>query len=512
MTESAQEKLISTLRKAVSRISLLAEGNDPEVDSVVRQIRHNIAKGADADKIQAMLSSAEPYLLNSEETHLNRAKQVRETLHDLIDLLELHHKKRLPCSEKQALESLIRLHWQSPPFWPSLFSGYLELANTTLSLETSKENSKEPLIKRLFYRTKKQQDVQNSQEIMAQISHTLSSLLTNLSLSNEYDEQIIALREVLANSNDLQQLPDLLDEVINLIVISTGKTQEGLTNYLNQLNLQLASMNASIVSHYKNQKTLAENREGLNVSLEKQVSDTSLASQSATDLNQLKELIDTRMKVMTTTMVDYKQQMIVLEKETHQSIASLKSKVDRMEKEASTMRTKLQEKLAQAMTDALTNLPNRAAYQDSILPLLQSSKKSGKKLFLAVCDIDHFKQVNDTWGHQAGDKVLRLVTKQLLSTLSNKDMIFRYGGEEFVALFVDSNEQEATQKAESIRAAVERAPFNVNGAPITITISIGMACCRMSEDHDGLFNRADKQLYIAKEAGRNIVKVDQTKE
>ncbi|SBS40375.1 Diguanylate cyclase DosC [Marinomonas spartinae] len=512
MTESAQDKLIGALRKAISRISLLAEGNDPEVDSVIRQIRQNITKGADADKIQAMLSAAEPHLLNSEETHLNRAKQVRETLHDLIDLLEVNHKKRLPSSEKKALESLIRLHWQSPPSWPSLFSSYLALAKTTLSLETTEESSKQSLIKRLFHRTKKQQDTQNSQEIMAQISHTLSSLLTNLSLSHEYDEQIIALREVLANSNDLQQLPDLLDEVINLIIISTGKTQEGLTNYLNELNQQLASMNTSIVSHYKSQKTLIENRDGLNVKLEKQVSDTNLATQSATDLNELKELIDTRMKAMTTTMVDYKQQMMLLEKETHQSIISLKSKVDQMEKEASSMRTKLQEKLAQAMTDALTNLPNRAAYQDSILPLVQSSKKSGKKLFLAVCDIDHFKQVNDTWGHQAGDKVLRLVTRQLLNSLSNKDMIFRYGGEEFVALFVNSNEQEAIHKAETIRAAVESAPFNVNGAPITITISIGMACHRVTEDHDSLFERADKQLYIAKQAGRNIVKVDQTKE
>lgn len=515
MTNNAQEelhqtKLIETLRKAVSRISLLAEGNDPELDCVVRQIRQETTKGGNAKAIQKVLAEAEPHLLNSDETRLNRAKQVRDTLHDLINLLEQQNKNSVPHSEKKALESLVRLHWQSSPQWPSLFRAYLELARNTLNPKSTETSNEHSFFQRIFRRAKSKSKERSNQELMEHIGHTLAALLSNLSLSSDYDEPITSLKAVLASSRDLQELPSLLDEVINLIVVSTGKTQEGLTNYLNQLNKQLASINVSIASNYKSQRTLIENREGFDSTLQQHVADTSLAAKNATDLDTLKTLIDERMGALSDTMTQYKQQMALQEKQSHQSIALLKSKVSRMEKDASSMRTSLQEKLAQAMTDALTNLPNRAAYQDTILPLFNSSIKNKQTLFLAVCDIDHFKQVNDTWGHQAGDKVLQLVTKQLRNTLAKDDMVFRYGGEEFVTILPNISQADAIKRVQSIRQSIEQTPFNVNGDPVKITISIGMACRQDNEDHESLFARADKQLYLAKESGRNNVKVEQT--
>ena len=504
MTESSSDKLIETLRKAVSRTSMLAEGNGPELDSVVRQIRQVITKGANAQEIQDVLNNAEPLLIKSDEAQINRAKQVRNTLQELIDLLEKQDSKRVPQNEKKQLEAQIRMHWQAPSKWPHLLKSFLSLAENTL-IQTESSPSRSSMFSRFFHRDLETKSQKNDQEIMIQISHTLAGLMNNLSLPSHYDEDIVDLKKALLGNNNIQQLPGLLDEVINLIMIAIGKTQESLTNYLNQLNKQLASINESISSSYHSQKSLSESREGFSNKLQTQVSDTSQAVLGANDLDSLKTLISDRLSTISSTMTEYKTQMVEQEKHATQSITLLKNKVTRMEKDTVSLRSLLQEKLAQAMTDSLTDLPNRTAYQDAILPLCKVMQKTQKPVCLAVCDIDHFKKVNDTWGHLAGDKVLRLVPKQIRSALSKEDLMFRYGGEEFVIAFPDTTLAQAIERAEAIRLAVAKTPFNMQGEPVSISISIGIAELQNLEEPEALFARADKQLYLAKESGRNRV-------
>ncbi|MBJ7537839.1 GGDEF domain-containing protein [Marinomonas transparens] len=509
MTESSSDALIEALRKAVSRTSMLAEGNDPELDSVVRNIRQSIAKGADAEAIQDVLNNAEPLLIKNDEARDNRAKQVRETMHELVDLLEKQDNLKVPQNEKKNLEAQVRSHWQTPSQWPALLHAYLQLADHTLNQAPSDAAPKSSFFQRLFNkRSDEQKDSKNDQEIMQQISHTLAGLINNLSLPSDFDDDIVDLRKALLGNQDLQQLPSLLDEVINLIMATIGNTQEGLANYLNQLNKQLASINSSVVSNYKNQKNLSESREGFDSSLQQQVADTSAAAQSADNLESLKSLIADRMSTISSTMTEYRTQMHEQEKQATQSISQLRNKVVRMEKDSTSLRTLLKEKLAQAMTDALTDLPNRAAYQDAILPLCRVMQSSKKPLCLAVCDIDHFKKVNDTWGHLAGDKVLRLVPKQIRSALDKEDLIFRYGGEEFVIVFPNTNMEQAEKRSEAIRQQVEKTPFNMNGEPVSISVSIGISQLQANDEPETLFSKADKQLYSAKETGRNKVMSD----
>ena len=108
-------------------------------------------------------------------------------------------------------------------------------------------------------------------------------------------------------------------------------------------------------------------------------------------------------------------------------------------------------------------------------------------------------------GHLAGDKVLRLIPRQIQSELQKEHLIFRYGGEEFVIVFPMSNLDQAYETCERVRQAVKKTPFNVHGEPISVSISIGVADFNGHESHDELFSRADKSLYQAKGQGRNQV-------
>jgi diguanylate cyclase len=226
---------------------------------------------------------------------------------------------------------------------------------------------------------------------------------------------------------------------------------------------------------------------------------------SASDLDSLKSLINERMSTITETMSRYREDMKKQEQQAAKSISQLKHKVNKMEQDASHLRSKMQQKIAEAMTDELTKLPNRASYQEAVMTLCTSARTSQTPLCLAVLDIDRFKSINDTWGHLAGDKVLRLVPRQAQTALRKQDVLFRYGGEEFVLLLPALSLEQALATAERVRAAVEQTPFNMNGEPVSITISIGVSLFDGNESSEELFARADKNLYRAKTEGRNRV-------
>jgi diguanylate cyclase len=124
-------------------------------------------------------------------------------------------------------------------------------------------------------------------------------------------------------------------------------------------------------------------------------------------------------------------------------------------------------------------------------------------LCIAAWDIDHFKRINDAYGHRAGDKVLRIVADTLAERLRETDFLARYGGEEFVMILPGTQADGAAQVIEAMRAAVAGLGFHFRGNPVSVTVSCGITPFRDGDSPDEAFERADKALYRAKQAGRN---------
>ena len=161
-----------------------------------------------------------------------------------------------------------------------------------------------------------------------------------------------------------------------------------------------------------------------------------------------------------------------------------------------------------AIHDELTGFYNRR----HLLELLENEKNRslrGNAVFtIAMLDIDHFKKVNDTYGHQAGDEVLRRVSAAIKSTMRNTDFCGRYGGEEFVLVLIQTDLKEAMICAERMRANIEKCRFPGIGNGLTITASIGLSQYQTREEIDTMVARADRALYRAKEGGRNRVEYE----
>mgnify|MGYP002640119561 CR=1 FL=1 len=160
-----------------------------------------------------------------------------------------------------------------------------------------------------------------------------------------------------------------------------------------------------------------------------------------------------------------------------------------------------------ATTDALTGLHNRRYLQQALEFEIARGQRAEHPFCLLMMDIDHFKRVNDTYGHAVGDRVLVQVATVLQENLRNIDLRARWGGEEFVALLLDSQRDAGLQTAEKIRAVLEQTEIHAGlDEPVRVTISIGVACSPADgvEEHK-LFAHADAALYRAKEGGRNRV-------
>ena len=167
------------------------------------------------------------------------------------------------------------------------------------------------------------------------------------------------------------------------------------------------------------------------------------------------------------------------------------------------LRADYQRSLSMALTDPLTGFYNRSYLDAHLDALLARSSESPDSAAVLLLDIDFFKRVNDTYGHAAGDEVLKVVSGQVADQLLSSDTLARYGGEEFVVVMPNQEIHKAMAVAERVRTMIEQLAVQVEGQEIRTTVSIGVATSFPGDTPDALLRRADEALYKAKETGRN---------
>jgi len=182
----------------------------------------------------------------------------------------------------------------------------------------------------------------------------------------------------------------------------------------------------------------------------------------------------------------------------------------RQKRYADSLREKVQHSIELALVDALTGLNNRRFLENHLATMIENARARRAPLSLMILDIDHFKNVNDTYGHDCGDEVLKGFADRLRGIIRGGDLLCRLGGEEFVIVMPNVGLEAAGRIAERARLAIQEQPIALNkgGAVVSITVSIGLAERGPSGDADSLYRRADRALYRSKTDGRNRVSAD----
>ncbi|XXF09032.1 diguanylate cyclase [Pseudomonas sp. D2-3] len=343
--------------------------------------------------------------------------------------------------------------------------------------------------------------------IAGHVEGSLLKLLEELPLPERHQGQADALRQRITAGLNMYELVPVLDDLAVLMLAIADVGQREFEGYLKQLNERLAAFQGSLQDVHADYTDSAEAARSLDSELRQQVDGLHSSVQEATDLDNLKELVENRLSGLLGTMSQYQQQRDARELQVGERLQILVDRVASMELEAKGFRDHLEEQRQKALLDPLTGLPNRAAWTERLDLELARLQRYGGDLLLAVLDIDHFKRINDDYGHLAGDKVLKIIAGELFKRLRKTDFIARFGGEEFVLLVPSTPMEGGLKLLDTLRSAIENCPFHFKGERVTITLSGGISSFSSAERSEQVFERADQALYRAKRGGRNRIEV-----
>lgn len=344
--------------------------------------------------------------------------------------------------------------------------------------------------------------------VAAHIEQTLLGLLDDLTLPERHKTQALAMRERVASGLNWYELIPVLDDLAVLMLAINDSGQHEFEAYLQQLNGRLETFQSHLQAASSGHADHRSASRQLDHQLREQVDGLQSSVQGATDLASLRVLLDNRLEGLLTTLDEHCHARDQREQALAGRLQGLAERVAAMEQEALDVRGHLEEQRQKALIDPLTGLPNRAAWSERLEHDVQAWQATGEPLCLAILDLDHFKRINDSYGHLAGDKVLKIVTNVLRTRLRGRDFIARFGGEEFVLLLPGSALEAGRALSDDLRAAVEACPFHFKGERVTVTVSIGVSAFQTGDLAEAVLKRADQALYRAKAQGRNQVQTD----
>jgi diguanylate cyclase len=338
------------------------------------------------------------------------------------------------------------------------------------------------------------------------VKEILIRLLERLSLPDNLTDKVDAIREQIEKIGEDEPWDRILEQIADLVQAIRTQTQQekrSIENFLKQLSERLQEVDRQLQQSEEYYDDSRDAGQQLDTAVKKEITGIENSVRDATNLDQLKQVVQTHIDTVLQHMERHRDLEQQRYEQAKQQISAMNERLHDMETEAETLRSRVTQERNQAMTDALTGIPNRLAYEDRLEQEVARWKRFGTPLVLLFWDVDHFKNVNDSFGHKAGDKVLRILASVLADNVRATDFVARYGGEEFVMLMTGSSLQDCFPVAEKLRKAIESTGFHFRDQAVTITASCGLAEFREGDSIEQWFERADQALYRAKAQGRN---------
>jgi diguanylate cyclase len=496
-----KEKLLC---RSIIRLTLATSGLDAALDPHLAQIRDLLRKGISSDKLLAELNAVSETLLRQAKKGENgngaALKRDSVILFRFLKTIALGH------GEREALTALERRVDEGEIGDADLlFSELQGIMKRHVPSAEDQADAGESLKSGLFSRLLGRGAAENKVDAHL-VRDRLIVLLDAIELPVCFQDQARAIRTRLQAESRSETLQGLLNDAITLLgEVKTymQREQKEIESFLEILTGKLGELEQQAVGVDANTQTFLLDREANHSSFSSQFEEFKTKAAATTELGQLKSLVSSRLESLTDQLKANREREMARLRETQQQIGQLTARLHTMEQESTDLRSKLRMAHDLALRDALTGLPNRKAYQERLDQEMTRWRRFGHSLSLAVWDVDHFKGINDRYGHAAGDKVLVTVAHELAASIRETDLVARYGGEEFVMILCGADRNAALTVANQIRERIGQCGFNSQGKPVAVTISCGIAEFRNGDTPQTIFERADQALYEAKQNGRN---------
>lgn len=560
------QQQIELLQRGLVRSSLAAEGQDAKLDTLLESLRNLIRQPDNQVPLQQLIADIERHILNSDQHKQARQSTQLEALDNLVtqllncqpDSATRKALKKLQKSLKDSQTLGYNLH-----LWLQQLSELQGSALQQLSTDDSRpagglfgrllgrnspdtavaehsapaaatpDDSDESAETETETETETLASVQPQQPSGTQRSpvteHSQAPLHSGRSpaathdgpISADVQKALLKLLQELAVSSPGAELSSLeakihtgihwpeLAPTLNLladsIVQASTQRQQEFGSYLQQLNAKLSEISGSVQQTRSGYESAMQAADRFDEQLQTQVSDIHQDVRDTQDLSELKQRVDQRLNLFVESLRHYQDERKESEQSLLQRLYQLNERVHLVETEAAQLTSKLVEQHEKARQDALTGLPNRMAWDERLGIEHERISRVDDPLLLAVVDIDHFKRINDNYGHLAGDKVLKILAGNLQKGIRKTDFIARFGGEEFVILLPNTPLEQGAVLLNKLREKIAGCPFHFKGEPVQITFSAGVGRLSADETASQAFARIDEALYQAKQNGRNRV-------
>ncbi|GAB2993091.1 GGDEF domain-containing protein [Psychrosphaera aestuarii] len=484
------DKNLTESFKLVERFGTLLKGNQKELDHKLAGLRKAIKQTSTGDDLSLHITSVNQSLKGFESEFSTCLRNIKQDMLDIGESLQsikgmdadLRRNLRMVLNKIKATDSSILTEIQ-----PNI----TKLVKILISINAPGSNSK----------ISKPETTGLSNNMIER----LISGLVQLSQKDVIKPSLDSFSDRIRISNSDEQKLDIclgfFEDVVGRFSEEFTQTQSLIVN----INKALADVHTTLIESLKSSKGYDKQLRALNSQIDKQIKELSESTSTATSLNELQVVIDKKLSVINTSIKkrdDIEQQR---SDKLQKSLNAMEAKLGGLEQRTDYYRNKWLEEKVRNGIDTLTGLPNRGAYDNRIQEEYQRWLRQPQPLTIAVIDIDHFKKINDNYGHSVGDKTLKIVANTLQKNLRKTDFLARYGGEEFVVIMINSDPNKVAGPLEKLRMAVEKIPFKVKDTPLNITISIGFTAFLAADNVHTAFDRADKALYEAKHSGRNKV-------
>ncbi len=297
----------------------------------------------------------------------------------------------------------------------------------------------------------------------------------------------------------LRSVADAVGEVVSAL---EGQRHE-LEEFLEQVTQQLAEFE----NWTRWQTGVAQSRRDATLNLQHTVEAELVTLEQevalSPDLEYLKTKVKSRLDSVASQLLEFRHNEERRHAEDERRASELRNEVAKLKSKTDELAKICAEQERRLMTDSLTGAHSRYAYERRLDEEFQRWQRRPQPLAFAILDVDFFKRVNDSYGHEAGDRLLRGVAELIAKTKRAEDFLARIGGEEFVLLLPMTTLEAAAASAEKLRAVVEATAFRHHGEPVKVTISAGLTEFREGDTPASVYERADRALYQAKQQGRN---------
>ncbi|MCL1146007.1 diguanylate cyclase [Shewanella sp. 10N.261.52.F9] len=490
MNEEQNEKL-HILMQFIGQLSLACKGQNLELDNKLAKLRHKLANFSQVEDSLVDLNEADTILKQQYARIMLQLEDSRQALAKMVSQIQriesLPSKLRLEISYfKKELTKPLHTYWDYIPKVEKVVNFYDEILKEQLNLGEQFE---------ILPRHR-------------QSAHELAQLLSEIEFRKEQREQIAQIKKSLTEDFELTTLLDAYQVVLGLLLDNIAREKTASQEFLFVLNNALSNVQDVVTESYSHSVKSFQVSKQLNRDINGQVDNVGEAVIEVNDIDELKNQITSHLASLRKSLGRKELLENREQAQLKQSVEALRRELKELSKETESYKERLFEQQKLNLLDSLTQLPNRSALEERMDIEYRNYQRTNQPLWVAVADIDHFKTINDSFGHSTGDKTLQVIAMAIKNSLRESEFVARYGGEEFVLLLPDIADSDILPLLNRVREKVKSIPFKFKNQRITVTVSIGAAQIIENELITETFDRADAALYKAKNESRDRVIID----